>query len=251
MIDLRLDKPNNNRLRYFTIFVFLIWYMGLLKFIFSKRFLKHVLAAVIVSIFLIVGLFYWLNYYTNHDEYIEVPDLSKFTVDIVEKKLDELDLRYVISDSTAFNPDYPPFSVVDQNPKSGIFVKENRKIYITINPKDYALIKIPENIIGNTIRQVEPTLKSLGFKIGEISEEPNFAEGVVMELKHNDNELEQGAKLKKTSIIDIVIGDGSLKYGEEPPEEDKEDRASAFDGVDDQDNSDNLEESNIKSANNE
>jgi beta-lactam-binding protein with PASTA domain len=192
--------------------------MGFFKFIFSKRFLKHIFAAIIVSIFLIVGLFYWLNYYTNHDEYIEVPDLSKLSIDIVDQKLNDLELRYEITDSTAFNPEFPPYSVVEQNPKPGQFVKESRKIYITTNPKDYALIAIPENIIGKTIRQVEPSLKSLGFKIGEITKRPYIAENEVLELKHNGEEIKQGSQLKKTSIIDIVVGDGSLDYGEEAPE---------------------------------
>lgn len=224
--------------------------MGLLKFIFSKRFLKHIFAAVIVSIFLVVGLFYWLNFYTNHDEYIEVPDLSKLTVDIVDKKLEQIDLRYVISDSTAYNPDYPPFTVVDQNPKSGQFVKESRKIYITINPKDFAMVQIPENILGGTLRQVEPTLKSLGFRIGKVTKKPNFAEGVVMELKYNDRELKQGTELKKTSVIDIVIGDGSLKYGEEAPEEQEESEGSAFDGIED-DSESKVKGSNPKLIDNE
>lgn len=180
----------------------------------SKTFLKNIIIAVIVSIALIVGLFYWLNYYTNHDEYIEVPDLSKLEMDIVEKKLDQMDLRYVIMDSTIYNPDYPSFSVVDQNPKPGQSVKENRKIYLTINPKDYALVTIPENIIGNTKRQVLPTLRSLGFKIGKVSRKPDIAKDVVLELKQNDKTLNPGDKLKKTSVIDIVVGDGSLNYSE-------------------------------------
>lgn len=188
--------------------------MNLFKFLMSKAFLKNLIIAIIVSIALIVGLFYWLNYYTNHEEYIEVPDLSKLEMDIVEKKLDQMDLRYIIMDSTVYNPDYPSFSVVDQNPKPGQSVKQNRKIYLTINPKDYALITIPKNIIGNTKRQVLPTLKSLGFKIGEISKKPDIAKDVVLELEYQGEDLKPGDKLKKMSVIDIVLGDGSLNYSE-------------------------------------
>lgn len=188
--------------------------MGFLKFIFSKAFLKQLVIAIVISVAFVIGLFYWLNYYTNHDEYIEVPDLSKLSVDIVEKKLDQMDLRYVIMDSTAYNPDYPAFSVVNQNPKSGQLVKEKRKIYLTINPKDFAQVSIPDNLIGQTKRQVIPALKSLGFQIGEITEQPDMAKDVVLKLKHDERELRPGDRLKKTSTIDIVVGDGSLKYGE-------------------------------------
>lgn len=191
--------------------------MKFFKFIFSKVFLKQLLLAILVTIALGVGIFYWLNYYTNHDEYIEVPDLSKLSIDIADKKLNQMDLRYVIMDSTAYNPKYPGLSVVNQNPKAGQLVKENRKIYLTINPKDYAQVPIPDNIIGQTKRQVIPTLQALGFKVGEITEEPDMAKNVVLKLKHNDLELRPGDVLKKTSTIDIVVGDGSLRYGETTP----------------------------------
>jgi beta-lactam-binding protein with PASTA domain len=197
--------------------------MGFIKFLFSKKFLKHIFAAILVSIALVIALFYWLNYYTNHQKYIEVPDLSKLSLDIVDKKLEEMNLRYVIMDSTSYNPDYPPFSVVEQNPKSGQSVKENRKIYLTINPKDYAKVAIPENVIGFTQRQAKPTLEALGFKIGKITEKPHYAKGEVLKIEHKSQELKPGDSLKKTSVIDVVIGDGSLKYGEEAPDESSED----------------------------
>ncbi len=168
-----------------------------------------------VSLLLIVGLFYWLNYYTNQDNYITVPDLSKLSIDIVEKKLGSMDLDYKILDTIAFNPDFPPLSVIEQNPKAGQSVKPQRKIYITINPADYKTVKITENLYGNTLRQVEPSLKALGFQIGEITEEPDMAKNVVLKLLHNDTLVEEGTKLKKRSIIDIVVGDGSLSFEEQ------------------------------------
>ena len=93
--------------------------MGLFKFLFSKTFLKQIVIAIFVSILLVVGLFYWLKYYTDHDNYVTVPDLTKLSIDIVEKKLDGMNLDYVILDTLAFNPEYPPLSVLEQNPKPG------------------------------------------------------------------------------------------------------------------------------------
>jgi beta-lactam-binding protein with PASTA domain len=193
--------------------------MGFIKFLFSKTFLKNIFAAILVSIALVIALFYWLNYYTNHQEYIQVPDLSKLSVDIVEQKLEDMNLRYKIMDFTAYNPEYPPFSVVEQNPQAGQSVKENRKIYLTINPKDYAKIAIPKNAVGYTQRQVKPTLISLGFKIGETTEKPHMAKNEVLELLHDGKEIKPGDSLKKTSVIDLVVGDGSLNYGETAPDE--------------------------------
>ena len=70
---------------------------------------------------------------------------------------------------------------------------------------------IPD-LIRRTRRQAEPTLKSLGFEIGEITYKPDIAEDAVLELRHNGKLIEPGDELMKTSKIDFVLGDGSGSY---------------------------------------
>lgn len=157
----------------------------------------------------------WLDYFTNQDQRIEVPDLAKMNLDVVEDKLDELELKYEILDSANFNPDFPRYSVIDQVPAPGKFVKEDRKIYLTLNPSGYRKIQIPNDLIRRTRRQVEPTLRSLGFEIGEITYKPDIAEDAVLELRHKGKLIEPGDELMKTSVIDLVLGDGSGRYNQE------------------------------------
>lgn len=83
-----------------------------------------------------------------------------------------------------------------------------------MNPSDYIDVEIPENLINRTLRQVRPTLEAMGFEIGEIIEKPDWAKGAVLELKHDGDHLEAGEMLKKSSVIDIVISDGSLRYND-------------------------------------
>ena len=186
--------------------------MGLFRFIFSKTFLIQLVLAGIVLV--IIGFFtmQWLDYSTNQDQRIEVPDLAKMNLDRVEDRLDELDLDFEILDSANFNPDYPRYSVIDQVPAPGKLVKEDRKIYLTLNPSGYRKIEVPNNLIRKTRRQVEPTLRSLGFEIGEISYKPDIAEDAVLELRHKGKLVKPGEKLMKTSKIDLVLGDGSGRY---------------------------------------
>ncbi|MDX1545067.1 MAG: PASTA domain-containing protein [Christiangramia sp.] len=189
--------------------------MGLFRFIFSKTFLIQLVLAVIVLIVIAFLTMQWLDYSTNQDQRIEVPDLAKMNLDVVEDKLDELDLKYEILDSANFNPDFPRYSVIDQVPAPGKFVKEDRKIYLTLNPSGYRKIEIPNNLIRKTRRQVEPTLRSLGFEIGEITYKPDIAEDAVLELRHKGKLIEPGDELMKTSVIDLVLGDGSGRYNQE------------------------------------
>lgn len=185
--------------------------MSFFKFLFSKTFFLQLVLAVFVLILLAFLILQWLEYSTNQDQRIEVPNLSSLTLDVVEDRLDEMDLRYEVMDSANFNPDYPRYAVIDQVPKPGKEVKENRKIYLTLNPSGYRKVEIPD-LIRKTRRQVEPTLRSLGFVIGDVTYKPDIAADAVLELRHKGRLIEPGDELTKTSVIDLVVGDGSSRF---------------------------------------
>lgn len=185
--------------------------MSLIKFIFSKAFVKQLVFAVIFLSLLIFLILYWLKITTNHNEHVEVPDLSKVSFDEAQNKLKGFNLRLEILDSANYNPDYPKYSVIDQIPVSGSQVKENRKIYITLNPSGYRTVEIPL-LVGRTRRQAEPTLKALGFEIGKISYEPAIAPDEVLEMRYQGKKINPGEKLQITSVIDLVLGDGKERY---------------------------------------
>ncbi|MEC7784045.1 MULTISPECIES: PASTA domain-containing protein [Leeuwenhoekiella] len=185
--------------------------MGFFKFIFSKAFLKQLLLALLVLVLLVFGLLYWLRASTNHDQRIAVPDLSKMSLGLVQQELENADLNYVVIDSSNYNPDYPTYSVIEQNPAAGKFVKEGRKIYLVLNPSGYRKIEIPQ-LVGRTQRQVEPTLLALGFKIGKIDYRDHISSDEVLELRHDGKTLKVGDALRKTSVIDLVVGNGKGSY---------------------------------------
>jgi hypothetical protein len=89
---------------------------------------------------------------------------------------------------------------------------------LSLNRSGYPQVEIPKNILGKSLRQTRPTLLSLGFEIGEIKEVPNFAD-VVLHIVHEKDTIQEGDFLTKTAIIDLIVGDGELKYGQAPPEE--------------------------------
>ncbi len=188
--------------------------MTFFRFIFTKTFVKQLLFAIVALVILVFLLMLWLKSTTNHGDTIEVPNLAKMELDKVEETLEDLDLRYEVMDSANYNPDYPRYSVIEQVPKAGRFVKEDRKIYLALNPSGYAKIPVP-NVVGITKRQGEPTLLATGFKIGKISTRPYIAKDEILELRYKGKKLKPGTKLEKTATIDLVIGDGkgSLRQG--------------------------------------
>ncbi len=161
-----------------------------------------------LSVFLCFSYLFWLDWYTNHDQKIEVPQLEKLTLTQVDDQLEELDLRRKIIDSASFNPSYKPKTVIEQDPIAGKFVKENRQIYIKLNASGYGKVTIP-NLIYKTRRLAIPTLEALGFKIGQITYQPNIAENTVLEMRYKGNILQPGTQLRKTATIDLVLADGN------------------------------------------
>ena len=181
--------------------------MTFIKFLFTKVFLKQLSIAIIALLGLAFVILFWLKFTTNHDQKIEVPSLAKMSLDTAENKLNEINLRFEVIDSSNYNPDFPKYSVIEQIPKAGEFVKENRKIYLTLNRSGYVYLKIPE-VVGKTRRQAEPTLISMGFEIGRITYKSYIALDEVLELSYKGKKLKSGEKIQKTSVIDLVLGDG-------------------------------------------
>lgn len=181
--------------------------MNLMQYIKSKEFLRTAISILVLVIILIFGLYKWMAYYTKHDERIKVPNLEQLSLEDTEKALKESNLSFVVIDSASFNPKFPPKSVIEQNPIAGDFVKENRKIYLTLNPSGYRQITIPK-VIDQTKRQVVIQLKSIGFRIGKERYIPDLGKDVVRGLEYKGKEIKPGQKLPKNTLIDLVLGDG-------------------------------------------
>ncbi|MEZ4874416.1 MAG: PASTA domain-containing protein [Flavobacteriaceae bacterium] len=195
--------------------------MTFLKFLLTKTFLKQLAYAAVVLVVLSMLILWWLRFSTNHGQKIEVPDLAKMTLEQAEETLDDLDLAFEVMDTTNYNPEYPYKTVIEQIPRAGKFVKEDRKIYLSINRSGYPMIDIPA-VVGKTMRQAEPTLKAVGFQIGKINYRKYIAKDEVLELRFEGKKINPGEKLQKTSVIDLVLGDGEGGLNREEVQEAKE-----------------------------
>lgn len=187
--------------------------MSFFRFIKSKAFFLQIGIVLVGAILLIFIVKWWLGFTTNHDQKIEVPDLNKMSLADVETKLKELDLDFIVIDSASFNPNYPKKSVIEQFPEAGDFVKEKRKIYLTLNPSKYRDITIPD-LNGRTKRQAMSQLQSIGFEVGKeenITYVRDIGKDVVRGLKFKGRDLKPGEKLPKNSVIDLILGDGKRK----------------------------------------
>lgn len=183
--------------------------MNIIPFLKSKLFLKQVIISMVILLILIFVLAKWMQVTTNHDQKIEVPDLSKKTVSNAKIILQERDLILHVIDSANFNPSYPPYSIIEQNPQFGDFVKEKRKIYVTLNPSGFRKIPLPK-VVGKTKRNATVSLKSIGFKIGSSHQYvKDIGKDVVRGMFHKGKAVRSGTLLPKNSVIEFKLGDGN------------------------------------------
>ena len=184
--------------------------MNFIKYIFSKYFFKQLFKAIVLTLFFVLVLYFYLNITTNHNKYINVPELKGFNLNKAKVILEENNLSYIILDSALYNPDYPKFSVLEQLPKSNSQVKKNRKIYLTLNPSNYGKVSVP-NIIQITQRSANSSLLASGLEIGDVSYENNIGKDMVLEILFNGNKLNIGDMVPKKSKIDLILGNGKTE----------------------------------------
>ena len=179
------------------------------KFLGSRSFLVQLgLAALLTAVLVFLAL-QWLKQSTHHGEFVEVPDLSRMTVTQMRDVLDESDLRFEVVDSANYNPDYPRFSIIEQDPPAGNQVKQKRKIYVTVNPSGYKKVTVPD-IIQVTRRNATAMLRAVGLEVDEVTYIDELGKDMVYRIRYQGKYVNPGDKLPKTSRIELVCGNGTV-----------------------------------------
>jgi beta-lactam-binding protein with PASTA domain len=188
--------------------------MSLRKFLTSSTFFKNLFFAIVIVILFLVAFVKFLDFSTNHGEEIKVPNLSKMKLEIAEEKLDEEGLEVFLLDTVEFRPEFPPYSIVEQDPIAGSKVKDGRKIYVKLNAGGYTMVTFPD-LKNKTFRQATNALRALGLVEGELKYVPDLAKDIVLEVSYNGRPVKAGDKLMKNSKIDFVLGDGKDMFTDE------------------------------------
>ena len=180
-----------------------------LSFLKSKVFLLQLGLALVATILICYLLLQWLNSSTNHGEFVEVPDFSKMSVMEMRKAVEDAGLRYQVLDSSNYNPEYPRFSILEQDPPAGNKVKANRKIYFTVNPSGYKKVTVPD-IIQVTQRNASSMLRAVGLDVQRVTYIDELGKDMVYRMRHKGKYIKPGDKLPKTSKIELICGNGTV-----------------------------------------
>jgi beta-lactam-binding protein with PASTA domain len=188
-----LESDKQNKTSFLAIFKNRVFYKQLVYAIFA----------------MLLCFFLWLKYidfYTLHDEYIVLPDFYGVHINDLDSVCQELDLRYVIIDSV-FNKKVEKGTILEQDPIVGTKVKENRRVYFTINALQNKIVTFPY-ITDLSLRQAVRKLENLGLVVGNLEYKPDLARNVVLSQKVNGIKIKAGQELFVGTAVDLVIGSG-------------------------------------------
>ena len=181
-------------------------------FVSSGIFLKNLAAALLLLTVLYLGLNYWLNSYTRHGESVEVANFIDRTVDDSRNMASSNKLRVQILDSVWVGSQTEQL-VLEQSPKPGSRVKEDRTIYLTITKVVPPEVLLPPfKDYGYDYVRYAQMLQGLDLK-ATISRElydPKQAPGTILYFlrdgkKFTDADLAEGVKMPKGSELNFVI----------------------------------------------
>lgn len=177
--------------------------MDWLKKLFTNRWFYLITGSfLLVSILLAVFLnFIIMPEYTNYNEGVTVPDVTKISLDEAETTLTEYGLRYEVLDRRA-NSAYPANYIIDQSPQALQIVKPNRKIYLTVNTEVKPKAVVPK-VVDLSFRNARIQLENYGFTLGTTSYESNRFRNTVLRQS-----LTPGDTVDRGATINLVISDG-------------------------------------------
>lgn len=177
--------------------------MKLLKYIFSKEFVRVFLKAGTLALMIIGLTWLILRYYTKHGEKIEVPSVEGLMLSDAISKLNESNLSYKLIDSTFVKG--KAGLVYAQIPEDSSFVKTEREIYLkvyrTIPPQKPVRFKV-----GEPLDIAKTKILSKGFEI-ETKYQAGEFDNVVLGAYYKDQELTDGDLVGMGEKIKLIVSE--------------------------------------------
>lgn len=175
--------------------------------IFKNKIILHAFAAIILSIFIVFGLYNWSKISVNPDEKITLPDLKGMTLQEAEEYLNTKGLIAVVIDSV-YNKEAKPGEIINQDPAPDIPVKPGRKIYLTINKFQKPFMKMP-NFIDLSLRQAQVLANTYDLKVVGVEYVPSSCKGCIVGQKYKNREIKPGEPVPFGAPIVLVAGMGN------------------------------------------
>lgn len=181
--------------------------MNFIQFITTRKFVKHFLLSVLITIVLVWITLMILKQYTRHGETVTVPKITGLTLAQAQELESSDDFEFVVVDSV-FDLTKKGGTITMQDPLPNSIVKPGRIIYISVVATVPEKVKMPD-LVDLSIRQAKALLETYGLRLGNVSMVPDIAKNMVLRMSHNGSSISPGTSISKGSTIDLVVGLGT------------------------------------------
>lgn len=170
------------------------------------RILIHLACMAVLALIILIGVFKWMKSYTRHGQYISVPDVSGMYESEARDILTASGLRYEIA-SYKFDKSVVEGGIIEQTPKAGANVKQDRIIYLTLNSGKEPMRNVPDLADNSSLRAAQSQIRAAGFKLGT-TVYVDGAQDWVYEIRYQGKKIEAGTEVPEGSVLTIVAGNG-------------------------------------------
>ena len=139
--------------------------------------------------------------YTNYDEGITVPNVTRLSLTEAEEKLTSYGLRVEVADRRS-NSSFPADYVIDQSPLPSKIVKPDRKVYLTVNSLSTPKVEVPD-VVNLSYRNAEIQLQNYGLRVDYVRYESSRFKNSVLSQSVPDGEI-----VEEGTAIDLTVSDG-------------------------------------------
>ena len=174
--------------------------------IFRKSLVFNILLGLGVSLLIVFLFLQTLNFWTNHGEYLRVPEVKGKSLAEATDLLEKQGFDVIIQDSV-FQDTSAPLAVLKQFPDPDATVKVSRTVYLTINRANAPLVDMP-SLVNMSFRTAELELRAKGLKLGDTSYVPDIAKNAVKDQLVNGNSIRPGTKIAMGTEVSLVLGAG-------------------------------------------
>lgn len=139
--------------------------------------------------------------YTNYNEGVTVPDVTKISLEEATTLLEDYGLRHEILDRRA-NSAYPADFIIDQSPSPQQIVKPDRKVYLTVNTATTPQTVVPD-VVNMSLRNAEIQLENHGLTVGTKSYESSRFRNTILRQS-----VAAGDTVSRGTVVNLAVSDG-------------------------------------------
>lgn len=178
--------------------------MSYLQFLKTAAFRKAILRIVLIYVGVLAVTWFGLMWYTDHGEYISVPDLQGMTLEEAVASLEERDLQVLVIDSI-YDKKAKPGTVLEQSPAPESQVKEGRQVFLTIyrNTRPMERLGVKE---GDFAAVAFIKLHNKGIEFDTLYEDNNVYVGSIIRLVYGGKRVNADSMIPRGDRVQLVIG---------------------------------------------